>query len=180
LQSVTLRGFVLVTRARIHALTAVILFYCALGVFALNNIDFDIWTLFGFGVLGFVMRTFGFPVVPMILGVVLGRIAEDSLSRVVAISYDPIVFLSRPWSLFFIILAVMSMCFPLYQKHRGEKAWTNYFLPVFLLALSIPVIMMNGMVRPGLAIIMAVSGLTLAFLRTKNGSPMPVTTSQQD
>jgi putative tricarboxylic transport membrane protein len=101
LQSVTLRGFVLVTRARIHALTAVILFYCALGVFALNNIDFDIWTLFGFGVLGFVMRTFGFPVVPMILGVVLGRIAEDSLSRVVAISYDPIVFLSRPWSLFF-------------------------------------------------------------------------------
>ncbi len=169
LQSVTLRGFVLITKVRIHMLTSVILFYCALGVFALNNIEFDLWTLFGFGVLGFVMRCFGFPVVPMILGVVLGRIAEDSLSRVVAISYDPIVFLSRPWSLFFIILAIMSMIFPLYQAHRGTRPWTKFFVPTFLIALSVPVFMMNGIVRPSIAGLMLVSGIVLFFLRMRNG-----------
>lgn len=170
LQSITLRGFVLVTRVKKYMLTSVILFYCAVGVFALNNVGFDLWTLFWFGVLGFVMKSLGFPVVPIILGVVLGRIAEDSLSRVVAISYDPMAFLSRPWSLFFIILAIMSMMFPYYQRQRGTKPWTDYFVPIFLIALSLPVYMMVGVVRPVLAGLMLLSGVIMLFLRVKNGT----------
>ena len=67
LQSVTLRGFVLVTKVKMYMLTAVILFYCALGIFALNNIGYDMWTLFIFGLFGFIMRTLGFPIVPIVL-----------------------------------------------------------------------------------------------------------------
>ena len=73
MQAFCLRLFVLVTRVPMYRLTAVILAYCAIGVFALNNIVFDIWTLFIFGVIGYVMRILGFPLAPMILGVVLGR-----------------------------------------------------------------------------------------------------------
>ena len=72
LQSITLRGFVLITKVSMYMLTAVVLFYCALGVFALNNIAFDMWTLFIFGVIGFLMRALRFPIVPMVLGAVLG------------------------------------------------------------------------------------------------------------
>lgn len=165
LQSVTLRGFVLVTHMRMHILAAVILAYCAIGVFALNNVGFDLWTLLLFGILGFVLKSLGFPIIPIILGVVLGRLAEDSLSRVVAIDYNPLVFLERPWSLFFILLALMSTLFPLYQKYRDTQRWCGFFVPFFMAALSIPVFRMEGTVRPVLAGLLLVGGLALAFMR---------------
>ena len=56
-----------------YTLASVILLYCAIGVFALNNIVFDIWVLFGFGVLGYVMKKFGFPLAPMLIGFILGH-----------------------------------------------------------------------------------------------------------
>ena len=43
-------AFVMITRVPMYVLTAVILAYCAIGVFALSNVDFDLWTLFLFGV----------------------------------------------------------------------------------------------------------------------------------
>ena len=67
LQSFMLRIFVLVTRIRMYMLAAIILGFCGIGVFAINNVEFDLWTLLWFGILGFVMRRFGFPLAPMIL-----------------------------------------------------------------------------------------------------------------
>ncbi len=148
MQSVTLRGFVHVTRVKMYMLTAVILFYCSVGVFALNNIEFDLWTLFIFGVMGYVMRCFDFPIVPMILGVVLGAIAETNLARAVAISDDFSFFFTRPWSMFFLLLGVMSIIFPIYQAKRHSKNWTRFFIPAFSIILAGPLMMMDGMVRP--------------------------------
>ena len=88
LQSFMLRVFVLVTKIRMYMLAAIILGFCGIGVFAINNVEFDLWTLLWFGILGFVMRQFGFPLAPMILGVVLGNIAELNLARAMAITTD--------------------------------------------------------------------------------------------
>ncbi len=151
LQSFTLRGFVLITKVKMYMLTAVILFYCAVGIFALNNIAYDMWTLFVFGVLGFVMRALGFPIVPIVLGVVLGQIAEVRLSQVLARGDGFEVFLMRPWALFFLLLSVFSILFPAYQKHRGKAVWTRYFVPALLVVMSIPVFMMPGTIRPVIA-----------------------------
>ncbi|MCH2327262.1 MAG: tripartite tricarboxylate transporter permease, partial [Rhodospirillales bacterium] len=96
MQSFMLRVFVLVTKVRMYVLAGVILGFCGIGVFALNNIEFDVWTLLWFGILGFVMRHFGFPLAPMILGVVLGNIAELNLSRAFAITTDLTPFVTRP------------------------------------------------------------------------------------
>ncbi|WP_136659258.1 tripartite tricarboxylate transporter permease [Nitratireductor sp. XY-223] len=167
LQSVTLRGFVLVTKVKMYMLTAVILFYCALGIFALNNVGYDMWTLFIFGVVGFVLRAFGFPIVPMVLGVVLGQIAEARLSQVFARSDDITIFLSRPWSLFFLLLAAFSIFFPSYQKHRGKAAWTKYYPPALLFVMALPVFMMPGFIRPSIAVAMAVGGIALAVMRLR-------------
>ena len=178
LQSVTLRGFVLVTRVKMYMLTAVILFYCALGIFALNNVGYDMWTLFFFGIAGFVLRAFGFPIVPMVLGVVLGQIAEARLSQVFARSDDIAIFLSRPWSLFFLLLAAFSIVFPAYQKHRGKAAWTRYYPPALLIVMAFPVFLMPGLIRPGIAVIMLVAGATM-MVRRYRSHPEPQQEAQQ-
>lgn len=169
LQSITLRGFVLVTRVRMYMLASVILFYCAVGVFALNNVGFDMWTLFAFGVLGYIMRTLGFPIVPIILGVVLGRIAESSLSQAFAITTDLTPFIERPWSLFFLLLGAFSIFFPSYQRRRGQAKWTLVFIPILMIVLAVPVAQMNGIIRPVLAAAMVAGGLYLLWRRHRAG-----------
>ena len=153
MQSGVPRVFVLVTRIKTYVLATVILTFATIGVFALHNSIEDIWTLFFFGILGFVMRQFGFPLAPMILGVVLGNIAELNLARALAIDADPMLFFVRPWSLFFAIVAVFSMIFPIYQKHRDTGSLLErLFSPLVLLSLSLPLFMMGGLLRTTLAL----------------------------
>ena len=153
MQSGVLRVFVLVTRIKTYVLATVILTFATIGVFALHNSIEDIWTLFFFGILGFVMRQFGFPLAPMILGVVLGNIAELNLARALAIDADPMLFFIRPWSLFFAIVAIFSMIFPIYQKHRDTGSLLErIFSPLVLLSLSLPLFMMGGLLRTTLAV----------------------------
>ncbi|XDZ69975.1 tripartite tricarboxylate transporter permease [Alphaproteobacteria bacterium LSUCC0744] len=163
MQSGVLRVFVLVTRIKTYVLATVILAFATIGVFALHNSIEDIWTLFFFGILGFVMRQFGFPLAPMILGVVLGNIAELNLARALAIDADPMLFFVRPWSLFFAIVAVFSMIFPVYQKHRDTGSLLErFFSPLVLFSLSLPLFMMGGFVRATLAVAaIAVGGFIL-------------------
>ncbi len=151
LQTGALRGFVLVTKVRMYVLASVILVYCGIGVFSLNNITNDMWTLAIFGVIGYIMRNLKFPLAPMILGVVLGPIAERWLSRSLALSTDISEFFTHPWSLFFIIASLFSIGFSFYQRDRGKKIWTLWYAPLLMLALTIPLLMMGGTVRPVLA-----------------------------
>ena len=151
MQAVCLRAFLLVVRVPMYTLASVILLYCAIGVFALNNVTFDIWTLFVFGVLGYVLKTLGFPLAPMILGVVLGHVAELNLSRALAISDDISLFVTRPWALFFLVISLFSAAFPWYQARRHEARWTLFYFPAFCVAIVLPLFLMEGVVRPILA-----------------------------
>lgn len=169
LQAGCLRLFVLITRLPMYLLAAVILAYCAIGVFALNNVTFDLWTLFWFGILGYGMRLLGFPLAPMILGVVLGHIAELNLSRALAISDDVTLFLTRPWSLFFLILALFSAVFPWYQRARGQERWTVFYAPLLCLAIALPLFLMTGLVRPALGALLLIAGITLIVRQARAG-----------
>lgn len=152
LQTIMLRVFVLVTRVRMYVLAGVILGFCGIGVFAINNVEFDLWTLLWFGILGFLMRHFGFPLAPMILGVVLGNIAELNLARALAITTDLSPFVTRPWSLFFLVIAVFSAFFTLYSAHHGKRLWTRYYPAALAASVALPLYMMGGLVRPTLAL----------------------------
>ncbi len=170
LQSVMLRVFVRVTRIPMYVLASIILGFCGIGVFALHNVSFDLWTLLWFGILGFTMRHFGFPLVPMILGVVLGNIAELNLARALAITPDLTPFFTRPWSLFFMIITLFSALFPMFQGHRiKEKAWTLFYLPTACFAISLPLFMMGGLTRPALATFLLCFGTYLLWQRKQNG-----------
>jgi putative tricarboxylic transport membrane protein len=117
-------------------------------VFSLNNSVFDIWVMLGFGVVGYAMMRLGFPLAPMILGVVLGPIAETNLSRSLATSSDLSLFVLRPWAMFFVLLAAFSVIFPWYQAARGAKRWTAFYMPALCMALAAPLLLMQGLVRP--------------------------------
>ena len=64
-----------------HILLPVILTLCVVGTYGTNHRLFDVWTSFIFGILGFVMYKYRFPVPPLILGFVLGSIVEENLIR---------------------------------------------------------------------------------------------------
>lgn len=163
LQAVGLRLFVLSTRVPMYMLAAVILTYCAFGVFALNNVISDIWTLLFFGMLGYLMKVLRFPLAPMILGVVLGDVAELNLNRSLSISMDPTPFVTRPWSLLFLILAVFSAVFPWVQSARRRARWPRFYAPALCWAMAVPLFMMPDVLRPVLAGMLVVAGAFLAW-----------------
>ena len=172
MQSGMLRIFVLVTRIKTYVLATGILTFATIGVFALHNSVEDIWTLFFFGILGFFMRQHGFPLAPMILGVVLGDIAELNLARALAIDPDPMLFITRPWSLFFTIIALFSIIFPIYQKQRGSgSVLEKLYSPAMLLALSIPLFMMGGIFRTTLATAAVAIGVYIIWRRFNGREP---------
>lgn len=80
-------------------LYAGILMFSALGGYALNGVRTDLWVLLGVGVLGYLMRRFGYPVGPAVIGLILGPIAEEQLRRTLAISQgDPSALVSSPFA----------------------------------------------------------------------------------
>ena len=173
LQSFMLRVFVLVTKVRMYMLASVILGFCGIGVFAINNVEFDLWTLLWFGILGLAMRHFGFPLAPMILGVVLGNIAELNLARAFAITTDLSPFVTRPWSLLFLLLAIFSAIFPLYQSSQFKRRWTLAYSPCMAAAVSIPVFMMGGAVSPVIGVMLVALSVYLIWKRARSGWQLP-------
>jgi putative tricarboxylic transport membrane protein len=63
-----------------------ILFFASLGAYTVNQQPFDLFLLLVFGVLGFAIRRFGIPVLPLILGVILGPLMEVKLREALALS----------------------------------------------------------------------------------------------
>jgi putative tricarboxylic transport membrane protein len=170
LQGVALRAFVLLMRIPLYAMASVILFYCAIGVFSLNNSVSDIWVLLAFGVIGYGMMQLGFPLAPMILGVVLGPIAETNLSRSLATSDDLSHFFIRPWALFFLLLAVFSLAFPWYQAQRDRARWSSFYMPALSAVLAVPLFLMGGWFRTVLGVALAALGLWLIWRRLAEGA----------
>ena len=167
LQAFSLRLFLLVTRVPMYVLASIILAYCAIGVFSLHNITFDIWVMFGCGVIGYVLRKLGFPLAPMILGVVLGKLAELNIARAIGTSDDYFLFLTRPWSLFFILMAVVSVLFPFYQNAHKDTFFSKFYVPVCTVILSFPLFMMGSPVRMIIAAILFLVGGYLIYKRSK-------------
>lgn len=74
-------------------LVPVILVLTVIGMFALSSSMFDAWFMLFFGVVGFLMREFNYSVIPLVLGVILGPLAEGAFRRSLELSQgDPTVF----------------------------------------------------------------------------------------
>jgi putative tricarboxylic transport membrane protein len=106
--------FVLVLRVPYTILMNFIVIFAAVGAYTVNNNLFDVWVMVGFGILGYLMKKLNYPIVPLVLGLVLGRLAENSLRQALTISGGSIsIFIERPITVIFLILALLGYLTPL-------------------------------------------------------------------
>ncbi|MEW5879515.1 MAG: tripartite tricarboxylate transporter permease [Pseudomonadota bacterium] len=98
-----------------------ILVFATLGAYSLHQSVVDLATLYVFGVLGFVMRRWGFPVAPAVIGLILGPLAESQFRRALAISQgDPSVFFTHPISAALLALTALLVLVPWLVKVQRE------------------------------------------------------------
>lgn len=97
-----------------NILMPIILLFCAVGAFAINNTVFGVTITLVFGLLAYVMEENGFPVAPAILGVVLGTMLEENLvTSMIKADGNPLVFFERPISASLGVLTFVILFWPL-------------------------------------------------------------------
>jgi len=107
-----------------HMLYPAILLFCAIGVFSLNNSDFDIYLMAIFGLFGYVCAKLECEPAPLMLGFIIGPMMEEYLRRALLLSRsDPMVFVSSPISatmLSMSLIALAMVMLPALRKKREE------------------------------------------------------------
>ncbi|MGE7369157.1 tripartite tricarboxylate transporter permease [Neorhizobium sp. NPDC001467] len=102
-------------------LYAGILMFATLGTIGANPSVFELGMLLAFGLLGYVMRVMGYPIAPVVVGLILGPMAEQQLRRALSISQgDPTVLVSSPIAATLLVLAVVALIVPLVMRARGR------------------------------------------------------------
>lgn len=92
----------------IRYLVPSVLVLCLVSTLAVRGMTFDLALAAVFGLVGFGMKLAGYPVVPMILGVILGPIAENALIRSMALGHNsPAVFVSSPTAVVILVTIVV-------------------------------------------------------------------------
>ncbi len=105
--------FVAILRLPYTIIMGFIVIFASVGAFSVNNNIFDVWMMLGFGVLGYVMKKLEYPIVPLVLALVLGRLAENSFRQALMISGGSLsIFFTRPISLIFMIAAILAYLTP--------------------------------------------------------------------
>ncbi|MCJ1901578.1 MULTISPECIES: tripartite tricarboxylate transporter permease [Paracoccus] len=102
-------------------LYAGILLFATLGTIGANPSAFELGMLLGFGVLGYVMRLFGYPIAPIVVGLILGPMAEQQLRRALAISQgDWTTLVQSPIAAVLLGIAALALIVPLILRARGK------------------------------------------------------------
>ncbi len=118
----TVKVWVRILQVPKRILLPVITVLCFVGAYALRNSLWDVATMVIFGVLGFFMKKYNFPVVPMLLAIVLGPALEEHLRMSLIIGNgDPSIFVRHPISLAFLLIALFSFTAPLVSPAIRRK-----------------------------------------------------------
>lgn len=105
-----------------NLLYPIILALCVIGSFALNSSLSDVWVFLAMGLLGTLLNKLGFPLLPLVLGLILGRMAENELRiGLVMGEGSPLIFLQRPISLAFLLAAAASVAISLYTIRKSRS-----------------------------------------------------------
>ncbi len=105
-----------------HLLYPAILVFCAIGVYSVNNQEFDVYLMALFGVLGYVFAKIECEPAPMLLGFILGPMMEEYLRRALLLSRgDPMVLLRRPISATILVIAALAMIVVLTPAIRAKR-----------------------------------------------------------
>jgi putative tricarboxylic transport membrane protein len=93
-----------------------ILIFATIGTYGISRSVVDLMLLYAMGVMGFFMRRYDFPTAPVIIGMILGPLAEQNFRQAMTISQgDLTTFLTRPISATLLAVAVLALV--------GPKLW---------------------------------------------------------
>jgi putative tricarboxylic transport membrane protein len=116
------RLLVQVLRVPQQLIVPIIFVLCAVGSFAISGRLFDIYVMLAFGLIGFGLRHFGYPMAPLVLGIVLGDLLEKNLRRALVLSDGDLTpFFTRPISGVFAALIVGTIAWKLFKLHRARR-----------------------------------------------------------
>lgn len=104
-----------------------VILFCVIGAYAINNSYFDVWIALAFGVVGLIFRKLDYPLGPLILGLILGPMAESNFRRALVMGdgQDFTIFFTRPISLILIIIAILSLIMPVILKAIRSRRKVN-------------------------------------------------------
>ena len=102
-------------------LYAGILIFATVGAYGMRQSAFDLFLLYGIGLLGVLMRRFDFPTAPVVVGMILGPLAEAQMRNAVSIGEGSwMIFLQRPMSLTLIIIVLAVLIVPRLLQRRAR------------------------------------------------------------
>ena len=112
--------FARITLVPTQILWPCVFIFSVVGAYALEQSMFDVWVALGSGVLGYLMRRYGFSVVPLAIGLILGGMLEQRLGQsMVMLDEKWWLMATRPLTLFFLILTVLALF--------GSQLWARFF-----------------------------------------------------
>lgn len=105
-------------------LIPIILSFCVVGTFALNNRIFDVWVMFMFGLVGYGLERARIPLGPFVIGIILSPIAEVKLRSGLMLSGGTLLpLITRPISLAFVVISLLTLAWTVRQElisRRGK------------------------------------------------------------
>ena len=103
--------------------SAFIMVFCFIGALSIRSNVTDLWLMIAFGFIGYLFDRLRFPIAPMVLGVILGPLAEEAfMNSMISFQNDWTVFFTRPISGTVMALVVLTLLLPFYGHLRGRRA----------------------------------------------------------
>ncbi|AQU81444.1 MAG: tripartite tricarboxylate transporter permease [Halomonas sp.] len=118
---ILMRAFLRLLNVPKYIVVPVVLACCAIGTYTLNNRLSDLYLLACIGTVGYLLKKLDYPLAPLVLGVVLGPIAETNLRRAFQTSADWTLFFTRPISALLLALAVISIVYSIYSYMKQRR-----------------------------------------------------------
>jgi len=115
--------WVMVLKVPYYLLYPLIILFCLIGAYSIGNNTGDVIIMLIFGIVGYLMRKFRYDGAPMVLALVLGGELESSLRQSLMLSQgDFSIFVTRPISLGFLIVAILLLVVPIITQRKKLSA----------------------------------------------------------
>ena len=124
--SLGLRIFIKILSVSRSILFPTVVVICIAGAFTGNSSIFDVYVMIVFGLIGYVMKKFHFPVAPLLMGYILGPLLETSLVQTLILSNGSILpIFTRPISPFFVLLTIFFILWTVFIQRRMGREKEN-------------------------------------------------------
>jgi putative tricarboxylic transport membrane protein len=102
--------------------SAYVLILCFIGALSIRNNVTDLWLMIGFGVIGYLFERLKFPIAPLVLGVILGPLAEASfMNSMISYANDWTIFFTRPIAGTIMVFTIIILMLPFVQQWRASR-----------------------------------------------------------